>query len=157
MTAMEKLAAKTSGRRVRLCFRSEQGTGTLETTAAHAAHPNQSQRFFPPEGETAATMGWPVPYWYASECWQAVLLATEWEAWAAAGREDAAATASAAKALSAALAAPQGSGNTKGGDDCSCPWTTDGLGQRGRIHLHSSCETIRSREAASGNTGGAER
>ena len=42
-------------------------------------------------------------------------LAIEWEAWAAAGREDAAATASAAKALSAALADPQGSGNTEAG------------------------------------------
>ncbi len=68
MTAIEKLAATSPSRRVRLHFRSAHGTGTLETTAAHAAEPNQSQRFFPPDGETATTLGWPVPYWYAHEC-----------------------------------------------------------------------------------------
>jgi hypothetical protein len=53
---------------VRILFRNANGqTGILETTAAHAYNPNRSDRFFPPSNESAATLGWPVPYWYKSE------------------------------------------------------------------------------------------
>ncbi len=83
MTPIEILAAKSPDRKVRLYFRNAQGTatGVFETTAAHAANPNKSQRFFPTPDPTApsgykspADMGWPVPYWYAEECYQVVLL-----------------------------------------------------------------------------------
>jgi len=62
-------AATTPTGRVRLEFRNDQGqTGTLITTAANAANPNRSGRYFPPgPGYAAAALGWPVPYWYANE------------------------------------------------------------------------------------------
>lgn len=39
----------------------------LNTTAAHADCPNKSMRFFPPEGETAASLGWAKPWYYHTE------------------------------------------------------------------------------------------
>ena len=74
MSPIEVVAMKEPTRKCRLFFKNEQGTGTLETTLEHAAWPNQSQRFFPPKGETAASMFWPVPYWYATECERVCLL-----------------------------------------------------------------------------------
>ena len=65
------LAKKNPKASVRLHFRDERGqTGTLLTTAEHALCPNRSQRFFPPDEMTPTALGWPVPYWYASECYR---------------------------------------------------------------------------------------
>lgn len=62
------LAKRQPDAKVRLVFRNETGqTGQMVTTAAKAADPNASMRFFPPQGETMQSLGWPVPYWYAEE------------------------------------------------------------------------------------------
>ena len=68
MTTIQALADFKPKARVRLYFKNTSGTGILETTAGHAVYPNQSQRFFPPQDKRAFEMGWPVPYWYATEC-----------------------------------------------------------------------------------------
>lgn len=66
---LSSLAAERPDAPVILHFRNGSGlTGLLITTAALAAAPNRSMRYFPPEGTTAASLGWPVPYWYADEC-----------------------------------------------------------------------------------------
>jgi hypothetical protein len=70
---LRELAKATPSARVRLYFADSSGNkGYLETTAARAAAPNASMRFFPPQNAdgsyaSPADMGWPVPYWYASE------------------------------------------------------------------------------------------
>lgn len=75
MTALEILARKEPAHPVRLLFRNDKGTGYIETTAREAVQgPNASQRWFPPQGETAATLAWPVPWWYATEAYAVVIL-----------------------------------------------------------------------------------
>lgn len=69
-----QLAATDPGARVRLLFQNEHGTGMLETTAGHAADPNASGRYFPPAGETAASLGWAQPYWYPDEVTRVIVL-----------------------------------------------------------------------------------
>lgn len=62
------LAKHYPGRQVRLRFRSPDGQeGALTCTADHALNPCASSRYFPPQGETPESLGWPVPYWYAEE------------------------------------------------------------------------------------------
>jgi len=69
MTITE-LAKANPDAKVRLLFRDAKGqSGTMLTTAKHAVCPNRSQRFFPPADQTPVSMGWPVPYWYACECY----------------------------------------------------------------------------------------
>ena len=64
---------------VRLLFRSLDGTksGVYVTTAEYANFPNSSDRFFPDsdKGETAANLGWEMPYWYSQECYKVIILA----------------------------------------------------------------------------------
>lgn len=69
-----ELARTTPEARVRLFFRNDAGNGTLDTTAEHAANPNLSQRFFPPDDTNAADLGWAQPYWHASECYRILVL-----------------------------------------------------------------------------------
>jgi len=65
---LETAARKYPKMRVRLSFKNGKGqVGTLETTAEQAFMPNRSMRYFPPDGETPDSLGWPVPYWYAEE------------------------------------------------------------------------------------------
>jgi len=55
---------------VTLFFESADGaTGTLVLPAGQVADlENLSGRVFPPDGTTAASLGWDAPYWYATEC-----------------------------------------------------------------------------------------
>jgi hypothetical protein len=70
-----QLAKTNPSAKVRLVFCSPDGkTGALETTAAHAAEPNQSMRFFAPEGESAASLGWGMPWFYAEEIQRVYIL-----------------------------------------------------------------------------------
>lgn len=55
---------------VRLHFKNEAGhVGTYECRAGHAANPGPTKIFWPDHsaGETADTLGWPVPYWYTGD------------------------------------------------------------------------------------------
>jgi hypothetical protein len=63
-----QLAKTNPSAKVRLVFCSPDGkTGMLNTTAGKAAQPNLSMRYFPEEGETAASLGWGKPFWYSEE------------------------------------------------------------------------------------------
>jgi len=57
-------------RRIRVIFRDVNASGTLETTPKYLDNSNRSQRFFPPNGETAASLGWDRSYWYPHEIYQ---------------------------------------------------------------------------------------
>ncbi len=75
ITTIQELAVIQPNAKVRLFFRHMQGVeGILDTTASHAAMPNRSQWFFPPENLTAADIGWPVPCWHATECYRVLVL-----------------------------------------------------------------------------------
>lgn len=73
-STFQEFARRNPTARVRLCFLSDGKTGRLETTAKHALAPNRGQRFFPPDGETAQTLGWGMPTWYASEVYLVCVL-----------------------------------------------------------------------------------
>lgn len=64
---LAQYAKENPSAKVRLTFKNESGTGTLVLPASEALEPNKSLRYFPPQGTSAAAMGWPVPYWHKAE------------------------------------------------------------------------------------------
>lgn len=65
---LHELAQEAPHTPVHLYFRHASGaTGELRTTAEYAATLNASERYFPPPGHTAASLGWGAPWWYRDE------------------------------------------------------------------------------------------
>jgi hypothetical protein len=65
---LRRLAEETPTARVRMFFKNDAGEASLVMTADKAYNPNLSGRYFPPDGTTAAELGWASPWFYAEEC-----------------------------------------------------------------------------------------
>ena len=69
------LAKTNPNAKVRLLFHNEaNNTGRMECSAEYAANPNASGRYFPPNEETAADLGWGAPWWYQHEIYKIIRL-----------------------------------------------------------------------------------
>ena len=71
------LAKTNPNAKVRLLFRQltlPKNTGRVECSAEYAANPNASGRYFPPNEETAADLGWGAPWWYQHEIYKIIRL-----------------------------------------------------------------------------------
>jgi hypothetical protein len=66
--SLREFAKRFPKARVRLYFQNANGCGELILPVEKALTPNASGRYFPPEGVSAATLRWPVPFWFGNEC-----------------------------------------------------------------------------------------